>query len=167
MYYGRSFLSLIFVLTSTVCFWQYVCNLKANTPVLLTVLSYMCCSRVSPVSMLSYYTCPLYVCVCLVFRIVSALRCLTVLFLFPRIEGSVSSKKKCLSFLLEVTFLLETWIFATLNICIVISDSRFHQTQLIPPDVLSSSAWYCSLKFLADFFIWLWLEEKKKALNLL
>lgn len=33
-------------------------------------------------------------------------------------------------YLLEVTFLLEIWMLATLDISLVISDSNFHQTQV-------------------------------------
>lgn len=48
--------------------------------------------------------------------------------------------KNVFVYLVEVTFLLEIWMFATLDICIVISDSKFHQTQLTTSNVLSSSA---------------------------
>lgn len=68
-------------------------------------------------------------------------------------SGSVLSDNVFV-YLVEVTFLLEIWMFATLDICIVISDSKFHQTQLTASNALSSSACRESLESLADL-IWL------------
>lgn len=43
-------------------------------------------------------------------------------------------------YFVDVTFLSEIWMFATLDICTVISDSKFHKTQLAASNILSSSA---------------------------